>query len=113
MTVYPANIIIESYLFKKMPQSKKRTWLKNLSRTVVSFVGVGTCMLVGTGVDKFISVSGTLACTPISFMLPALFHLKLAGPLTQMQRIIDYAIVVLAMLILVFCTGFTFYTWND
>jgi len=47
LTVYPANIIIESYLFASMPQSKKRTYLKNLSRTFISFVGVATCMAVG------------------------------------------------------------------
>ena len=47
LTVYPANIIIESYLFKGTEPSRKRSILKNLSRTVVSFIGVGTCILVG------------------------------------------------------------------
>jgi amino acid permease len=111
--VYPANIIIESYLFAKMHPSKKRTWLKNLSRTLVSFAGVATCMAVGVGVDKFISLSGSIACTPISLTLPAIFHLKLAGELTKTQKIIDWCIIGLSIVILVYCTGFTIVTWND
>lgn len=83
LTVYPANLIIESYIFGKMPPSKKRTMLKNLSRTLVSFIGVATCLGVGGGVDKFISLAGTVACTPISFFLPAMFHLKLTKDLTK------------------------------
>jgi amino acid permease len=114
LTVYPANIIIESYVFKKMVgKSRTKDALINLSRILVSFIGVLTCALVGKGVDKFISVSGTLACTPISFMLPAIFHLKLAGPLSSTQTYIDYAIIAIAVVILIFCTGFTFWTWND
>jgi solute carrier family 36 (proton-coupled amino acid transporter) len=113
LTVYPANIIIESYVFAKMGQSKKRTYLKNLSRSFVSFVGVATCMAVGQGVDKFISLSGSVACTPISLTLPAIFHLKLAGPLTKTQRIIDYSIIGLSFIILIYCTGFTLVTWDS
>ena len=113
LTVYPANIIIESYICRDMPPSKKRSFYKNLSRTLVSLVGVGTCIAVGHGVDKFISLSGTLACTPISFLLPALFHLKLVKPLTKLQRIIDYTVIVISLLIQIFCTSFTIVTWND
>ena len=113
LTVYPANIIIESYLFKDTVPSRKRSMLKNLSRTVVSLIGVGTCLLVGNGVDKFISLSGTVACTPISFMLPALFHLKLVPSLTPQQRYIDYAVIGLSIAIQIFCTAFTIATWNS
>ena len=112
LTVYPANIIVESYLFEGTKASKTRTYLKNLSRTIVSMIGVGVCVVVGSEVDKFISLSGTLACTPISFFLPAMFHLKLAGPLTKTEKFIDYGIIGLSMLILVFCTGFTLWTWK-
>lgn len=113
LTVYPANIIIESYLFGETKASKTRTMLKNLSRTIVSLIGVGTCILVGERVNKFISLSGTMACTPISFLLPTLFHLKLAGPLTKKERYLDYFIVALSIIIQTFCTIFTLYTWAD
>lgn len=83
LTVYPANLIIETYLFGKMPRSRKRTHLKNLSRTAVSFIGVATTLGVAGGVDKFISLAGTVACTPISFFLPAMFHMKLTENLTK------------------------------
>lgn len=82
-----------------MPPSKKRSLLKNLSRTFTSALGVSTCLLVGKGVDKFISLSGTVACTPISFMLPAIFHLKLVTPLTKRQRYLDYGVIGLSLVI--------------
>jgi solute carrier family 36 (proton-coupled amino acid transporter) len=113
LTVYPANIIIESYIFGNMKPSKTRTFLKNISRSIVSLIGVGTCILVGRGVDKFISLSGTMACTPISFLLPAIFHMKLAGPLTRGQILVDQLIIGLSIVILIFCTGFTLYTWSE
>jgi hypothetical protein len=113
LTVYPANIIIESYMFGHMEPSKTRTSLKNISRTLVSLIGVATCFFVGQGVDKFISLSGTFACTPISILLPAMFHLKLAGPLTPLQKWTDYAMIGLSVLIVLFCSSFTIYTWND
>lgn len=35
LCVYPANMIIESYLYKNMPESIKKYWLTNLSRTIL------------------------------------------------------------------------------
>jgi amino acid permease len=69
---------------------------------------------LGNALDKFISVLGSLACTPISFTLPCIFHLKLCGPeLTKSQRYIDYFIIALSIFIMIFCTGFTIWNWND
>ena len=79
LQLHPASVIIESYIFKGMPKSKKRMWLKNLSRTIIVALTVGFCISLGNSLDKFISVLGSLACTPISFTLPCIFHLKLFG----------------------------------
>lgn len=83
LQLHPASIIIESYIFKGMGKSPKRQWLKNLSRTLLVAFTVIFCISLGNNLDKFISVLGSLACTPISFTLPCIFHLKLfAGELT-------------------------------
>jgi len=40
ITIYPTNTIIESVLFARMEDSNAKTkWLKNLSRTMVCFLG--------------------------------------------------------------------------
>jgi proton-coupled amino acid transporter len=112
LVIYPANTIIEGYLYANMPRSKKRQWLKNLNRTIMVLFTVVFCLSLGDKLDKFISVLGSLACTPISFTLPCLFHLKLCNP-TKIERLIDYFIIGLSFLIMIFCTGFTIWHWND
>lgn len=113
LQLHPACNIIESYLFRGMVKSPKRMWLKNLSRTILVLFTVIFCLSLGNSLDKFISVLGSLACTPISFTLPLMFHLKIfEGELTQKQRYIDYALIAVSMFVMVFCTGFTLWNWN-
>ncbi|CDW89459.1 UNKNOWN [Stylonychia lemnae] len=112
LQVYPANIIIESYIFKNMKPSKKEYILKNLSRTVLSALAVIVTISLGDGTDKFLSLVGSLACCPVSFAIPALLHYHLCNP-TKNEKIVDILLCVIAGLILVFCTGFTIWTWNE
>jgi len=55
---------------------------------------------------------GSLTCTPIAFTFPALFHLKACAE-TPKQKAIDWAIVILSGVILVFCTSLGFIHWGD
>jgi len=111
LQIYPANIIIESYLYKDMPKSKKRQMLKNVNRTIMVLFTIVFCLLMGDAIDKFISLLGSLTCTPISFTLPCIFHLKLCNP-SQTQKYIDYFIIGISLVIMVFCSGYTIYHWN-
>ena len=68
-------------------------------------------LLVFDSLDKFLSISGALMCTPIAFILPAMFHFK-AGAETPCQKNIDLAIIIGGVIIMVFCTGYGIYAWN-
>ena len=35
LVIYPANIVIESYIYAGMPKSKKRQLLKNITRSIM------------------------------------------------------------------------------
>jgi solute carrier family 36 (proton-coupled amino acid transporter) len=76
LQLYPANAIIEGYLFSKMPKSKKRQTYKNISRTIVVAYTVWLTLFLGDKVQNFLSINGALSNTPIAFLLPALFHYK-------------------------------------
>lgn len=68
-------MINENYLFDNWKKTKMRQWSKNLNRSlIVAFVVFITIML-GQKLDKFLSILGALACTPVAFMFPSLFHL--------------------------------------
>lgn len=111
LTLYPANNVLESYLFGDWPKSKKRMWCKNLTRTITVFFTCFVGIYVWDNLDKLLSVIGALTCTPIAFTLPALFHYK-ASAKTRMQKNIDLILITLSVIIMVFCTAYTFITWN-
>lgn len=79
LVVYPANIIVEGYLFGHMPKCKKRQLYKNIHRTVVVIFTIVVALLMGDHLDKFLSLLGALACTPAAFVLPTMFHYKLVA----------------------------------
>ena len=53
-----------------------------------------------------------MACTPIAFTLPALFHLK-AAAVTKKEKFIDTVIVVGSLAIGVYCTVSAFLAWDS
>lgn len=76
LVICPANLVIESYVFKDWPKSKKRQWGKNLTRALMVLATILTALLVWNQLDDFLSVAGAVACTPLCFILPAVFHYK-------------------------------------
>ena len=61
LVLHPANIVIESYLYRGWPKSFKRQWMKNVTRTVlVAFTIVLSVSLMET-LDKLESLNGAFA----------------------------------------------------
>lgn len=112
LMVFPANLIIDGYMYGRMPKSRKRMWLKNMNRIVIAAFCVILCIALGNKTDKFLSLVGTLASTPVSFTIPCLYHLRLCNP-SKWEKVLNWAIIGLSFLILVFCSGFNIWTWND
>lgn len=112
LMIFPANIIIDHYMYGRMPKSRKRQLLKNLNRVVLAAFTVIVCILLGNKLDKFLSLIGTLASTPVSFTIPCVYHLRLCNP-DRTGKIIDWSIIAFSFVILIFCSGFNIYTWND
>jgi proton-coupled amino acid transporter len=82
MTLYafPPNVIVESYIYKNMKPSNTKTWLINFQRAAVIAIAITICILLGDSLDKFNSLIGTFAATPVSFTVPCLMHMKLCNP---------------------------------
>ena len=112
LVLHPANIIIESYIFRGWPKSFKRQWMKNISRTcLVTFTVVLAVWLMET-LDKLESLNGAFAWIPIAFLFPALLHYKLDAE-TNRQKIIDLVIAGFSILLQITWTVVTFMFWND
>ena len=113
LVIHPANMVIESYLFKSfIHKSKKRQWLKNLYRSIMVAFTIWVGLTLMETLDKLMSVIGALCCTPIAFTLPATFHLKLVAR-TRCEKAVDIAIIGMSFLVMGFCTIYTLITWNS
>ena len=70
---------MEHNIFKGVKKGVKRYWLRNLFRALLVLFTVIVALWLGDKLDKFLSLLGGIACIPITFTLPALFHYKLVA----------------------------------
>jgi amino acid permease len=112
LVIYPANTIIEGYLYRGMPKSRKRQMLKNITRSIMVLFTVVVAITLGTSLAKFLSILGAVACTPIAFTLPCLFHYHIVAK-TICEKAIDIIIIIFSLIVFAFCSFWTLYNWND
>ena len=103
LMLYPANLVVESYLYDGWPKSKKRQLCKNINRAILVVFTIILALIAWNKLDYLLSITGSLFCTPIAFILPSLFHYKSCAETTA-QKVIDLSIVSVSCVILVFCT---------
>ncbi|RUS34947.1 transmembrane amino acid transporter protein-domain-containing protein [Jimgerdemannia flammicorona] len=112
LTLFPATRIVEQAVFghRTGKHDWRVKWQKNLLRIAV----VAACMVVAylgaSDLDKFISLIGSVCCTPLSFIFPALFHLK-AVARTRVERIADVALCVFGVIVMIFTMSVTAGEW--
>lgn len=109
---FPANTIVERYLYKDMPASTTKTWIINFQRATIIGLAITCCILLGSSLNKFNSLIGTIAAAPVAFMIPCIMHYKLCSP-TKFEKFVDIVIIIFSVIILIFCSGFTIWTWNE
>jgi len=78
LTIYPANQILENFMFGSLKHSRKTTlrkWLKNLSRFLVVTAGCACSIFLQPILDQFLGISGAVIGIPIILIVPTLCHL--------------------------------------
>ena len=112
LVIYPANMIVESYLYKDWPKTKKRQMCKNFTRALLIIFTIVLALVIYNKLESFLSIVGSLTCTPIAFILPAMFHYKACAPdQGSKQRFIDGFIFALSIFIMIFCTIYAVLAW--
>lgn len=112
LMMYPANVAIESYIFSSWKKGRQRTCFKNISRAVIVTGTIVLSLTVYNQITDLLAIVGSLSCTPIAFILPALFHYKACAE-TRCQKAFDLSLVVLASFIMVFCTIYAAIAWKN
>ena len=95
-----------------MKKGSLKMWLINLLRLFMLGGCIVLCIIVGDRLDKFNSLIGTLAATPVAFAIPCILHYKLCNP-DKLGKTLDILVMIFSAFVLVFCTAFNIWTWND
>ena len=109
----PASRIVECFLFgdKSGGRSFKVKMQKNAVRTLLicicAFVAFG---VGGPSLDIFVSLIGSVACMPLCFMFPALFHYKACAK-TVKAKALDIALGVVGVVAMIFTLYITIHSW--
>lgn len=103
-------MVVDGWLYSDWPKSKKRQMCKNLTRAILILFTIVLALVVYNKLPEFLSIVGSLTCTPIAFILPAWFHYKACAN-TPKQKKIDLIIVAFSTFILIFCTAYAVAAW--
>ncbi|CAI2361779.1 unnamed protein product [Moneuplotes crassus] len=109
VAVYPPNMIIESYICKSDNVNDK-PWSRNISRTLLVLGIITIACTFESGLDKLLSIVGSLTCTPVAFTLPAMMHLKLIAE-TTFSKALDMFLILVSLTLLVGITGYNLSNW--
>lgn len=115
LVIHPANLVVESWLFDGWPKSRKRQMGKNVSRSVIVAISCVVALSVYDSLDKFLSITGSLTCIPVAFLIPAGLHLQvIAKPENDTKaKIIDYSILTGGTIAMLYCTTVAILTFSD
>ena len=75
-----SNEIIESYLFNKIRMGSTRRYIYcNISRTIMVAITIFIALVANDKLNNFLSLLGAVACIPVAYTLPALFHYRICA----------------------------------
>ncbi|ORZ12447.1 transmembrane amino acid transporter protein-domain-containing protein [Lobosporangium transversale] len=109
----PASKIIEFGIFgeKSGAEFFKVKMYKNALRTVLICICAVISLVIGSSnLDKFVAFIGSVACMPLCFIFPALFHYKACAK-TMKEKAIDIALGIFGVAAMIFTLFITIRSW--
>lgn len=111
--LYPPLTIITAGIFGTHRSGRthpKYKWLKNLVRSLIPIVCAAVSFGVGSdNLNKFVSLVGSIACMPLCFIFPGLFHFKITTKLSA--RIFDIILTCFGIGIMVYTLYVNISSW--
>ncbi|KAF9301129.1 neutral amino acid transporter [Mortierella antarctica] len=109
----PASKIIENGIFgtKSGGVDTKVKMQKNVLRIfLICACAVISYVVGGPNLDKFVSFVGSVACMPLCFIFPAMFHYKACAKTTK-EKVLDIILGVVGILAMLFTLYITVRSW--
>ncbi|KAI8344203.1 transmembrane amino acid transporter protein-domain-containing protein [Chlamydoabsidia padenii] len=102
--LFPALKIIENGLFYKFKSGRNSIAVKmskNVYRVIISvFCAVLAFVIGAQNLDRFVSLVGSIACVPLCFIFPGMFHFKVAKKVWE--KVIDACLMIWGVGIMVY-----------
>ncbi|KAG0298849.1 neutral amino acid transporter [Dissophora globulifera] len=110
LQLFPAIRIMENGIFTRSGKFNMLVkWQKNLFRTLSLFGCAAIAIWAGENLDKFVSIVGSVACIPLAYIFPAMFHYK-THP-NKNTRILDMLLFGFGCITMLYTTANTIYEW--
>ncbi|KAF9125186.1 neutral amino acid transporter [Mortierella sp. 14UC] len=110
LQLFPAIRIMENGLFTRSGKYNMLVkWQKNFFRILSLFACAAIAIWAGEDLDKFVSIVGSVACIPLAYIFPAMFHYK-THP-NKKTRVFDVLLCAFGVITMVYTTGNTVYEW--
>ncbi|KAJ3362008.1 neutral amino acid transporter [Allomyces javanicus] len=120
LILFPATVIVQGAILPPVdPDSKqqvrganwsptKRYWAENGVRTCLVLFVAGIAWVAGDKLNLLVSLIGGFGCVPLSFIYPALLHMKTFPEQGVFGRFMDWFLVVVGTVSTVYVTVMTF-----
>lgn len=109
----PASKILENGIFgtKSGGLDTKVKMQKNVVRIIlICACAVISYVVGGPNLDKFVSFVGSVACMPLCFIFPAMFHYKACAKTTK-EKVLDIILGVVGIIAMLFTLYITIRSW--
>lgn len=109
----PASKILENGIFgaKSGGLDTKVKMQKNVLRILlICACAVVSYVVGGPNLDKFVSFVGSVACMPLCFIFPAMFHYKACAKTTK-EKVLDIILGVVGVIAMLFTLYITIRSW--
>ncbi|KAF9358929.1 neutral amino acid transporter [Mortierella sp. NVP85] len=110
LQLFPAIRIMENGIFTRSGKYNNLVkWQKNFFRIFILFICAAISIWAGDNLDKFVSFVGSVACIPLAYIFPAMFHYKThPNPKT---RTLDILLIVFGAITMIYTTYTTVQGW--
>ncbi|KAG0270150.1 neutral amino acid transporter [Actinomortierella ambigua] len=107
LMLFPCIRIVENLILNTTGESggrlSKTQWMKGNVIRIVIDVAVALVAYAGYNqLDIFISFVGSLACSPLLFIFPPLFHLKSGLSKALWQKVADVSLILFGLIVMVY-----------
>ncbi|KAG0006046.1 neutral amino acid transporter [Entomortierella chlamydospora] len=110
LQLFPAIRIMENGIFTRSGKYNMLVkWQKNFFRILSLFGCAAIAIWAGEDLDKFVSIVGSVACIPLAYIFPAMFHYK-THP-NKKTRVFDIILFLFGCITMIYTTCNTVYEW--